>query len=113
MSIESGGLSDIELISAMVSKFGSETCANPSKMSVRRVDTKELIPKTGGRQIFKSYDTVKGFQCLKETQPDGSLCLDYEVQWCCPGKFTIFPTNNFYTSRDRLAQMVKLSLCKN
>ena len=90
MSLESGGLSDNEVISAMVSNFGSEACANPSKMSVRRVDTKELIPKTGSKQIFRSYDTVKGFQCLKENQPDGSACLDYEVQWCCPGESACF-----------------------
>jgi hypothetical protein len=87
MSLESGGKSDTELISAMVSRYGPEACANPSKISVRRVDTKALVPATGGKQTFAVYDTVKGFQCLQSQQSDGSPCLDYEVQWCCPGYF--------------------------
>ena len=104
MSLESGGKSDSELISAMVSRYGPEACANPSTISVRRVDTKALVPATGGKQTFAIYDTVKGFQCLQSQQSDGSPCLDYEVQWCCPGKpiFGVLYIVTFLTSNRKL-----------
>ena len=85
MSTESGGASDKELISALVSKFPTEACATPSKISVRRVGTKLPIKPTDSKPTFASFDTLKGFQCLQSQQSDGAPCLDYEVQLCCPG----------------------------
>ena len=86
MSTESGGNSDNEVIGSLVSKFPTEACSNPSKILARRVDTKQLVPATGWIQTLASYDVKKGFQCQQSLQQDGSPCLDYEVQLCCPGE---------------------------
>ena len=58
-------------------------CGNPEDVKVRRRDTKEVIPKTGGPQKYKSYDKTMGFQCYNKDQVDGQ-CLDYEISLCCP-----------------------------
>ena len=65
-------------------------CGNPEDVKVRRRDTKEVIPKTGGPQKYKSYDKTMGFQCFNKDQVDGQ-CLDYEISLCCPaGKLGLF-----------------------
>ena len=67
----------------LCSVYGIMACGNPEDVKVRRRDTKEVIPKTGGPQKYKSYDKTMGFQCYNKDQVDGQ-CLDYEISLCCP-----------------------------
>jgi hypothetical protein len=85
LNADTGGVADKETLSALVSKYGSYACIKPSKISVRVATTKQNVTLKGGPQIYSTLDTVSGFQCLQSMQPDGSACLDYEVQLCCPG----------------------------
>ena len=69
----------------MVAKFGAYACLKPSRILARVAATKQNITLKGGPQIYSTLDVTNGFQCLQTMQPDGSPCLDYEVQLCCPG----------------------------
>ena len=84
-------------------------CGNPEDVKVRRRDTKEVIPKTGGPQKYKSYDKTMGFQCYNKDQVDGQ-CLDYEISLCCPaGKLNMSFLRWFYSFIDLC---VKKPICQ-
>ena len=85
LNADTGGVADKETLSALVSKYGAYACIKPSKILVRVASTKQNATLKGGPQVYSTLDTVSGFQCLQSMQPDGSACLDYEVQLCCPG----------------------------
>jgi hypothetical protein len=84
-----GGLADKEVLSALVGKYKAYACMKPLKIKARVAATKVNATLSGGPQTFANLDTTMGFQCLKSMQSDGSDCLDYEVQLCCPGKFLL------------------------
>ena len=84
MSSDQGGLADKETLQSLYNKYGAQTCLNPAKIRVRRVGTRQEASAGGGPQIFSTFDTTVGFQCLASMQK-GQNCFDYEVQLCCPG----------------------------
>ena len=87
MSTDKGGSEDNELIFKLTQKYGNYACNKPLKIDVRRKDTKEKVPLAKNPQVYASFDTTNGFQCMQSQQNDLSDCFDYEVQLCCPGWF--------------------------
>ena len=77
-------------------------CGNPEDVKVRRRDTKEVIPKTGGPQKYKSYDKTMGFQCYNKDQVDGQ-CLDYEISLCCPAGEYCFVKRFFFLFEGKIS----------
>ncbi len=53
-------------------------------MHIRESD---LAPASATGQVFAIYDPSEGFQCIHDEQSEGNDCDDYEVRYCCPGKF--------------------------
>jgi hypothetical protein len=81
----------------ILSIFTWQVCPNPKDINVRIVGNEDIVPKTGGPQIYSKYDIVDGFECNDEDQIDGS-CEDYEVQLCVLringlGFFCLFSVN--------------------
>jgi len=111
LNADTGGVADKETLSALVSKYGSYACIKPSKISVRVAATKQNVTLKGGPQIYSTLDTVSGFQCLQSMQPDGSACLDYEVQLCCPGTCFEFAIHD-YSSVLQFSHRILVQNCK-
>ena len=90
LNSDTGGIADKETLSALFGKYEAYACMKPLKIMARVAATKVNATLNAGPQTYANLDTTVGFQCLKSMQADGSNCLDYEVQLCCPGN-KIFP----------------------
>ena len=80
---EMGGKGDDELLVEHLGLFSWQVCPKPKDIQARIVSTKEIVSKTGGPQVYSSYDTEFGFICKNQDQSNGD-CFDYEIQLCCP-----------------------------
>ena len=87
----------MEIIEEIVRLEGSRACAFPEKIRVRKhgesavanVITSEVIGSfsVGSQQVSGSIRS--GFTCRNDEQLNNEQCDDYEIQMCCPRKFTL------------------------
>ena len=89
LNSDSGGIADKETLTALFNKYQAYACMKPLKIMARVAATKVNATLNGGPQTYANLDTTTGFVCLKPMQADGSACLDYEVQLCCPGNILL------------------------
>ena len=82
-NVGKGSKGDKEQILELFGLYSWQVCPKPRDMKVRIASSKEIVEKTGGVQIFDTFDTETGFVCKDSDQVQGK-CFDYEVQLCCP-----------------------------
>ncbi|MCP5016989.1 MAG: hypothetical protein GY938_17235 [Ketobacter sp.] len=73
------GTGDWELTDLILLANGEKMCKNPTEIQARVKGSNVLAEDTG--QNFLMYN-LQGFVC--RNQDNNGLCLDYEVQFCCP-----------------------------
>jgi len=72
------GNCDCETLSDLQRENPGKICSNPTSVEARLVSSKEAYNSNQENIIF---DPTHGFSCWNN---GGSLCDDYEVQFCCP-----------------------------
>ncbi|XP_035690117.1 mucin-5AC-like [Branchiostoma floridae] len=76
-----GGGGDWEVLSHLRPENPGQICRAPTDIQARVISTGQDAFQTG--EVFAFYDVTSGFACRAKDQPD-SICLDYEVRFCCP-----------------------------
>lgn len=65
--------------------YGTVTCSKPLDFEVRRVRDNVQVDDQNF-QNFREFNKEKGFTCVNDEQPRGTVCEDYKIRFLCPRK---------------------------
>ena len=78
------GFGEYETLVDLRNEMPGEICENPNLADARVRFVHTHYSQTGQEVLISpSY----GFSCINRKQIDGRACLDYEVRFCCSGKY--------------------------